>query len=541
MSLNPVPQSSGENVRKNVKQMESRAVVIGEESVSLPGIVAVARRGVSVRISGSADFRERMERARGLVYAAIEADVPVYGVTTGYGKSCGNRLRKGSVLNGGANLMRFHGCGTGEPLGVEETRAAMLCRLLCLARGYSGVSIQLLEHLAAFLDAGITPVVPCEGSVGASGDLTPLSYILAALAGERDVFYMGERMPAGRALRKAKLKPYRFGPKEPLALINGTSVMTGIAAVNLDRAYHILEAAIGASALSVHALQGKADHYHRVIGEAKPFPGQIYVADRIRRLLTTRGAETGLEAAGPETLQDPYSLRCSPQILGVLYDALGWIRPWVEIEANSANDNPLFAEGMDRPLTGGNFYGGHIAFAMDALKAALASVADMAALLVNPNVNRGLPADLVRVTGEARLHHHGFKAMSITASALTAEALKATMPAASFSRSTESHNQDKVSMGTIAARDASRVCTLAERVVAIHLLAAAQACEIRGRMEARPRLALRLEELRRMAAPTYEDRPMDADIEAVAREISRNGFPKENGWKRRNTKVTKLK
>jgi histidine ammonia-lyase len=344
-------------------------------------------------------------------------------------------------------------------------------------------------------------------------------------------------------LRKAKLKAYRFGPKEPLALINGTSVMTGIAAVNLDRAYHILEAAIGASALCVHALQGKADHYHPVIGEAKPFPGQIRVADRIRRLLIPRGAETGLEAAGPDALQDPYSLRCSPQILGVLCDALDWIRPWVEIEANSANDNPLFTDGMDRPLTGGNFYGGHIAFAMDALKVALASVADMAdrqvALLVNPNVNRGLPADLVRVTGEARLYHHGFKAMSITASALTAEALKETMPAASFSRSCESYNQDKVSMGTIAARDASRICTLAERVEAIHLLAAAQACEIRGRMKARPRLVSMLAELRRLAAPTFQDRPMDADIEAVAREISENGFPKEKGWKRRNARVTK--
>jgi histidine ammonia-lyase len=174
---------------------------------------------------------------------------------------------------------------------------------------------------------------------------------------------------------------------------------------------------------------------------------------------------------------------------------------------------------------GGNFYGGHIAFAMDGLKAALASVADMAdrqvALLVNPQVNRGLPGDLVRVEGPERFRHHGFKAMSITASALTAEALKQTMPAASFSRSSESHNQDKVSMGTIAARDADRVCTLAERVVAIHLLAAAQACEIRGRLEDRPALARKVAAIRKLAEPTWEDRPMDADIEAVARAISR--------------------
>jgi histidine ammonia-lyase len=508
---------------------EIHEVMIGEIPASLSGIIAVARRGVPVRINEQAAFRERMESSRRLLYAAVENDVPVYGVTTGYGKSCGHRLNKTTVLSGGGNLMRFHGCGTGAPLGIEETRAAMLCRLLCLARGYSGVSLPLLEHLTAFLNTGITPVVPSEGSVGASGDLTPLSYVLAALAGEREVYYRGERMPAMQALRKVKLDPYAFKLKEPLAMVNGTSFMTGIAAVVLDRAYHVLDAATSASALCVHALQGNAHHYHPTIGEAKPFPGQIAVAARIRKLLTAKASGEDLEAEGPETLQDPYSLRCAPQIMGVLHDALAWIQTWVEIEANSANDNPLFAAESDRPLMGGNFYGGHIAFAMDALKSALASVADMAdrqvALLVNPNVNRGLPADLVRVTGEARDHHHGFKAMSITASALTAEALKATMPAASFSRSTESHNQDKVSMGTIAARDAARVCTLTERVVAIHLLAAAQACEIRGRVEDRPSLAELVGELRLLAKPTYEDRPMDADIETLAQRISTAGFP----------------
>ncbi len=519
-------------MKMSSKSGKIHKVTIGDGPVLLPEIIAVARQGMPVVVSKGAAFRKRMEVSRQLLHNAIEADVPVYGVTTGFGKSCGNRLNKKTIPKQEENLMRFHGCGTGIPLSCEETRAAMLCRLLCLARGYSGVSVSLLEHLAAFLNLGITPVIPSEGSVGASGDLTPLSYVLAALAGEREVDYRGERMPASKALRKAKLDTYVFKAKEPLAMVNGTSVMTGIAAVVLDRAYHILEAAIGASALSIHALQGKAHHYHPVIGEAKPFPGQIYVAARIRELLTTGASGANLQAESPETLQDAYSLRCAPQIMGVLHDALAWIRSWVEIEANSANDNPLFAVGTDHPLMGGNFYGGHIAFAMDALKSALASVADMAdrqvALLVNPNVNRGLPADLVRMTGEARVYHHGFKAMSISASALTAEALKATMPAASFSRSTESHNQDKVSMGTIAARDAARVCTLTERVVAIHLLAASQACEIRGRVDDRPSLALLIESLRRLAAPTYEDRPMDADIEALANMISIAGFPEKS-------------
>ena len=232
-------------------------MTIGEKPVPLAGIIAVARRGATVVLSGKAAFRKRIESSRRLLQKAIEADIPVYGVTTGYGKSCGNRLNRKSLPTNGENLMRFHGCGTGEPLGVEETRAAMLCRLLCLARGYSGVSFPLLEQLAAFLNLGITPVIPSEGSVGASGDLTPLSYLLAALAGEREVFYRGERMPSARALRKAKLKPYVCQPKEPLAMVNGTSVMTGIAAVVLDRAHHLLEAAIAASALSVHALQGE--------------------------------------------------------------------------------------------------------------------------------------------------------------------------------------------------------------------------------------------------------------------------------------------
>ena len=219
-------------MKTDKQQEESSGVVIGEGPVSLDGIIAVARRGVPVRISGSSDFRERMERARAVMYAAIEADVPVYGVTTGYGKSCGKRLKKSSVLNENTNLMRFHGCGTGEPLGWR--RRGRPCSAGCSVwpEAIRGSPIPLLEHLAALLNTGITPVVPCEGSVGASGDLTPLSYILAVLAGEREAFYGGERMAAGRALKKAKLKPYRFGPKETLALVNGTSVMTGIAAID---------------------------------------------------------------------------------------------------------------------------------------------------------------------------------------------------------------------------------------------------------------------------------------------------------------------
>ncbi|MDX9746599.1 MAG: aromatic amino acid ammonia-lyase [Syntrophales bacterium] len=505
-------------------------IIIDGEPLPLEAFLAVARDRVPVKLSESPAFREHLRRSVVSLENAINEGTPVYGVSTGYGKSCGTRLNRTQVLNQqGSNPVRFHGCGTGEPIGIEATRAAMLCRLVCLSRGYSGVTMALLEQLALFLNLGITPVVPAEGSVGASGDLTPMSYVAAALAGERDVYYEGRRMPAAQALQMSGIKPHTFAPKEGIAMINGTSTMTGLAILAVERAGRILEGAMAATALGVHALKGKALHFHPVVGEAKPHPGQIHVARRLVDLLQLKkGSGDDLESRTEGDLQDPYSLRCAPQIAGVLYDALTWIRRWVETEANSANDNPIFDPETGQTLMNGNFYGGHLAFAMDALKTAVASVADMSdrqvTLLVDPLLNRGLPGDLVGVKGESSVFHHGFKAMSLSASALAAEALKLTMPAGSFSRSTESHNQDKVSMGTIAARDAERVCTLAERTLAIHLLAAAQACSIRGNVDRRPHLRPVLNKIREISAPLIEDREMDRDIEGLAQAISRDDF-----------------
>jgi histidine ammonia-lyase len=503
-------------------------VVIDGGHVSIDDIIAVARDGISVEISKNDRFVKRMELTQQMLMESVSKGVPVYGVTTGYGKSCGRRMPVNVAMKNGVNIFRFHGCGTGEPIGIEETRAAMLCRIICLARGYSGVSVALLKQLAEFLNKGITPLVPSEGSVGASGDLTPMSYIGACLAGEREVFYRGEIMSTAKAFKRTGLKPYSYLPKEPLSMVNGTTTMTGIAAVVIERAWRILTASVHATALSVHALKGNAHHYHPVLSEAKPFPGQAFVAAQIERLLQAKVSVRQLEDDALETLQDPYSLRCAPQVLGVLYDGLSWMIKWVEIEANSSNDNPIFDPATGQVLMGGNFYGGHIAFAMDGIKAALASVADMCdrqtALLVDPHLNRGLPGDLVGTAAKENGLYHGFKAMSISSSALAAEALKGTMPAASFSRSTESHNQDKVSMGTIAARDAERICTLTERVVSIHLLAAAQACYLRKNVGVRPLLTKTAENIKSISAPVIEDRPLDKDIESMCTAIRYSDF-----------------
>jgi histidine ammonia-lyase len=510
------------------KSGSKNAIVIDGGHVSIENIIAVARDGLRVEISKNSKFVSKMGKTQKILIEAINKGVAVYGVNTGYGRSCGRRISMEAVKKNSINIFRFHGCGTGEPIGIEETRAAMLCRIICLACGYSGVSVGLLKQMADFLNKGITPVVPSEGSVGASGDLTPMAYVGACLMGWHEVFFQGKRMPASKAIKKAGLKPYNYLPKEPLSMINGTTTMTGIAVIDIERARRVLSAAICATALSVHAVKGNAHHYHPVISEAKPFAGQAYVADKIIHLLKAKIPEQQLEDDALETLQDPYSLRCAPQVLGVLRDALAWIEKWVEIEANSSNDNPIFNPATGEVLMGGNFYGGHIAFAMDGLKAALASVADICdrqvMLLVHPGFNRGLPGDLVGITDNKNGLYHGFKAMSLSSSALAAEALKLTMPAASFSRSTEAHNQDKVSMGTIAARDAERVCQLTERTVSIHLMAAAQACHLRGNISARPLLAKVAQKIGLISAPLVEDRPLDKDIEKMCAAIRYSDF-----------------
>ncbi|MFO8032954.1 MAG: aromatic amino acid ammonia-lyase [Desulfohalobiaceae bacterium] len=504
-------------------QQKLPKLLIDGSDIPVDQIIQAAQGELQVEIDHSPDFKSRIESSRSVLTDSLAQGEPVYGVNTGFGKCCSKRMLTDLAAQNGLNLIRFHGCGTGQPFSIQETRAAMVCRLLCFAKGYSGVSLQLMHKIAQLLNADITPVVPCEGSVGASGDLTPMSYVAAALMGERQVFYRGQEMPAAEALAAEEISPYSFLPKEPLAIMNGTAMMNGVAALTLDRAQRILHAAICASALCIHAIGGNAHHYHPDISRAKPHPGQKHAADCLAGLLASASPAEEFAQQGPETLQDPYSVRCAPQILGVLADALPWMRNWVQIEANSANDNPLFDPEAGSVLLGGNFYGGHIAFCMDGLKSALASIADTAdrqvALLVDAHTNRGLPADLVQVPQDASPIHHGFKAMSISASALAAEALKATMPAASFSRSTESHNQDKVSMGTIAARDVERICTLTEQTLAIALLTALQACEIRGWIHKRPGLAELAQNIREIAAPTLEDRPMQEDIQNLASTI----------------------
>lgn len=503
---------------------EAFEFIFGEEPLTIESVELISRREIS-RVGVAESARERSARGRDALQKLLDNDGIIYGVTTGFGDSCQTRVAGELVEQLPQNLYRFHGCGVGEDFTVIEARAILAARLASLCQGYSGVRPALLDGLAALITSDLAPCIPSIGSVGASGDLTPLSYVAAALSGERDVIHDGQRRSAKSALIAAGLRPLRLEPKESLALMNGTSAMTGVAALCIPRALTLARCAAALTAASCDVLQGQPRHFDARIFEAKPHPGQALCARWIREDLDFEKARG--EAAA--RVQDRYSLRCAPHVIGVLLDTLPSIIKLVEIELNGANDNPLVDPESGELLHGGNFYGGHVCSAMDTLKTQVASLADLMdrqlALLCNPVTNHGLPVNLVGAPEAERSAHHGFKAMQITTSALAAEAAKLTMPASVFSRSTENHNQDKVSMGTIAARDCARILDLAETVAAICALACAQAVDLREKTGCHGR-ALELHGAIRKISPmvTY-DREMRPDIDAVLTLLRAQALP----------------
>ena len=521
------------HVRSEPEMTRARTnvVSVGDRNLTIEDVVCLARGEARIALPADARWRKRIEAGFAVIERRIEAGAVVYGVNTGYGDSCKRAVPAELVHELPLNLTRYHGCGMGRELDPEATAAVLTARIASLARGFSGVRVVLLERLCELLNKRVLPLIPEEGSVGASGDLTPLSYVAAVLVGEREVFHDGRRMEAAAALTLAGIEPIELAPKEALAIMNGTAAMTGLACLAYARAEHLLELASRISAMSVLALRGNPDHFNERLFELKPHPGQMRVAGLIRDSI---GHARWANKNGADPIQDPYSLRCAPHVLGVLADTLPWIRTLIENELNSANDNPLIDADADLVLHGGHFYGGHIAIAMDTLKTAVANVADLLdrqfALLVDVRTNRGLPANLSGAHSDRAAVNHGFKAVQIATSAWTAEALKLCMPASVFSRSTECHNQDKVSMGTISARDAVRVLELTEQVAAAMLLAVVQgvglrveSCELE-RASLSPQVESLFSSVREEFPPLVEDRPLDKTLRHFVERIQRRDW-----------------
>ncbi|RMA82480.1 HAL/PAL/TAL family ammonia-lyase [Umboniibacter marinipuniceus] len=503
---------------------EKSTIVVGRTALTAEDIVAIAHNQVRVELDTSVEYREWIDRGTALLDQLLEKEGVIYGVTTGYGDSCTVTVSKSLAYELPRQIYTFHGCGMGAVFSEVESRAILAARLVSLARGYSGVSWDLLAQLVAFLNNGISPRIPEEGSVGASGDLTPLSYVAASLCGEREVFFEGQLMAASEALSACNLTPLSLRPKEGLALMNGTAVMTALACLNLERARYAQFLATRITALNTIALDGNDFHYDERLFNVKAHLGQNAVARQLREDLEAKSAPTH-----SSRLQDRYSLRCAPHVIGVLADALSHYEQLIETELNSSNDNPIIDPETQSVLHGGHFYGGHIAHAMDSLKTNLANIADLLdrqlAQAVDVKFNHGLPSNLSGAEGDRAVINHGLKAVQIGVSSWTAEALKLTMPASVFSRSTECHNQDKVSMGTIAARDCRRVLQLLDQVCAAVLFGAAQGVSLRNRAKDLPAAVARtLDQVFAIAPPLSDDRALELDLRNLVDAIVQSRF-----------------
>lgn len=497
--------------------MDENKVVFGEGRLRIEDIIDIAIAKKPICLSQGDEFNQKISKGSKFLDTLLADEGVIYGVTTGYGDSCTVSIPPHLVDELPLHLSRFHGCGLGEVLSVEQSRAVLAVRLTSLTQGYSGVTSGLLKQIEKFINLDISPVIPEEGSVGASGDLTPLSYVAASLMGEREVFYKGERLPTAEVLAELDIMPIDLRPKEGLALMNGTAVMTGLACLAFKRAEYLAKLCARITSMMTVSLMGNSNHFDEKLFAVKPHPGQMEVARQIRSDLVSEELPRN-----SSRLQDRYSIRCAPHIIGVLADSLPWMRSFIENELNSANDNPIIDGEGEHVMHGGHFYGGHIAFVMDALKNCVANLADLLdrqmALLMDTKFNHGLPPNLTGSHADRMMINHGFKAVQIGTSAWAAEALKLTMPASVFSRSTECHNQDKVSMGTIAARDCLRVLQLTEQVAAAALIASTQGLELRKRQGDVPDEYLS-DSLKAMKESVYEeiefleeDRPLESDL-----------------------------
>lgn len=481
--------------------------------LTIEDVCAVAEQHSPLTLSNDDSFVKRINKGAEFIDTLLQEEGCVYGVTTGYGDSCTVSIPLEYVAELPRHLYTFHGCGLGKHFDRQQTRAILMVRLNSLAQGFSGVRYLLLQQITALLKQDILPLIPEEGSVGASGDLTPLSYLAAVLAGEREVLYQEKVQSTHDIFTQLNISPLILKPKEGLAIMNGTAVMTAVACLAYQRAAYLSQLCTRITSLASIALKGNAYHFDEKLFSVKPHSGQIKVAQRIR-------ADLQLSAEAPRNdsrLQDRYSLRCAPHVIGVLEDALPWFRQFIENELNSANDNPVIDAEGEHVLHGGHFYGGHIAFAMDSMKTLIANLADLMdrqmAQLVDTKFNHGLPANLSGAPSEQGMLNHGFKAVQISVSAWTAEALKNTMPASVFSRSTECHNQDKVSMGTIAARDCIRVLELTEQVASAMLIAVVQGVELRGNQQLfSPELQVTVNQVRDRFDFLATDRAMEQEL-----------------------------
>ncbi len=500
-------------------QAPRAAIDLGSDLLSIEDVAAVAERRAAVRVGDSA--RWRIGAARALVDEALASGAVVYGVTTGFGSLADVRLSPdhASALQHG--LLRSHAVALGPELSAPEVRAMLLLRAHVLALGHSGVRLELVERFVRMLEHDILPVVPEQGSLGASGDLAPLAHLALAAVGEGRVTVHGRRMRAGEALSEVGLEPITLEAKEGLALINGTQGMAAIGALAASRARNLAKVADISAALTVEAILGTDRAFDERVVALRPHEGQRRAARNLTRLLA--GSELlASHRDSSHIVQDAYSIRCSPQVHGAFRDVLEQTISTLEIEFSSVSDNPIVLPDDGLILSCGNFHGQPVGHACDSLAAAsvgLASISERRLYrLLDPKTSNGLPPFLV---GEAGVNS-GFMVCQYTAASLVSESKTLAHPATVDSIPSSAGQEDHVSMGMIAARHARECVANAEAVVALEVLAAAQACELRKPLSPAPGPARAIAALRRRVPVLEHDRELKPDVDAAV-ELVRSG------------------
>ncbi len=504
----------------------AKTVRIDGEHLTLDDLFRIVFEQAEAELAPAA--RVRMERSRAVIDRIVRTETRVYGVNTGFGKMASARISQDEIRHLQLNLVRSHACGVGPPLSEFSTRAMLALRANTIAKGFSGVRPVVVETLLAMLNRGVHPVIPSQGSVGASGDLAPLAHLAQVAIGEGAAMFQGRRMTGADALRETGITPLVLGAKEGLALLNGTQAMLALLALALREAEKALQTADVAAALSLDALRGSPAAFDARIASVRSHPGQAVTARNIENL--NRGSEIRESHRSPindPRVQDPYSLRCAPQVHGAVRDSLAQVRATLAIELNSATDNPLvFAEGegdSGEVISGGNFHGQPLAIAADYLAIALAALAGISERrteqMTNPQTSQ-LPAFLVRQAGL----NSGFMIMQVTAAALASELKALATPHSVDSIPTSANQEDYVSMGMGAARRLEPMLRNLRNILAIELLAACQGLDFLAPLKSGPRTLQAYEIVRSVSPPVDTDRSLSADIEVVARLIAEGEF-----------------
>lgn len=495
--------------------MSTQNLTIDGRNLTLDDVTDVALKRRPVELAEAA--REKVAGTRRVIEDILASGQVVYGVNTGFGKLAEVKISPTQLGQLQLNLVRSHACGVGEPFPQEVVRAMLLLRANVLATGHAGCRPEVIESVLALLNAGVHPVVPSQGSVGASGDLAPLSHLALVLIGEGEAIYRGRRLPGAVALERAGLDQLQLEAKEGLALINGTQASTAVAVLASYRAAHLVDAADVACALSLEACFGTDAAFDEGIHAARPHPGQLASALRLRRLLQgSRIRESHRECP---KVQDAYSLRCAPQVHGAARDALDHLRKVLSIEINSTTDNPMvFADG--RVISGGNFHGAPIAAPIDYAAAALTDLASISerrlARLVDTSLS-GLPPFLTPQPGL----NSGFMMVQVSAAALVSECKTLAHPASVDSIPTSAGQEDHVSMSTWAARKMDRIGVMAQQVLGMEVLAAVQGVEFHRPLRSSAALERAIEVVRRKIPRLEGDRIHHVDMETAAALVPR--------------------